>query len=152
MSDWTKSKRRKAAARISVPVPDILFLILLQCSEESSGIDNVADEFRERMRLELFSGGYVANGSRLEVDLDFIAVLDCLARFRRFQNRKADVDLVAVKNTRKRRRDDSAYAAGFDRNRSVLSGRSASEVISAYNDIAAFDFAAEFRINVHHAV
>ena len=88
----------------------------------------------------------------VEVDLHLVAVLDGFGGLGAFDDRKADVDGVPVKDAGEGLCDHTAYAGAFDGERRMLSRRTAAEVFLADDDVALLYLMDEFLVDVLHAV
>ena len=60
--------------------------------QQAALLDDIGNEGRERLSREAFTSGFIGNGARFGIDANYITVLDCVHRFRAFQNGKPRID------------------------------------------------------------
>ena len=119
---------------------------VLQAVHQPALGNDVLDKRRERRGLKGLAGGFVRNDAGVKVDADRVALGDCLACGGAFEDRQADIDGIAEENTGKRFRNNCLYSKCLKNTRCLLSGGSASEVLSSNYKISRFNLFGKIRI------
>ena len=130
----------------------IFHLFLIDIIDQSLGLNNLLHKFREGLTLVLLAAGTVVNDTAVEVYLHLVAVLNILSRLRTLNDRKSDIDGIAVKDTRKGLRDNAGDAGHLDDQRRVLAGGAAAEVLACHHNIAGLYLLHEIPVDILHAV
>ena len=76
---------------------------------------------------------------------NFISLFHIVVKIRLFDKKKAVVDGVAEKDPCKRFRNNTLYAQCFNDLRCLLSGGTAAEVLSCYNNVTFLDLSCQLR-------
>ena len=149
-----EAELQKAAAGVSNLRRSMhsIILILVNVIDQSACSDNLLHEGRKRLSFELPVLRLVGDDTGIEIDFDLITRLNCFCRLRAFDNRQSDIDRITVKNPGKGLCNNTADASRLDRNRRMLSGRTAAEVFIRNNDIAGLYVFDEILVNILHAV
>ena len=79
----------------------------------------------------------------IHLDGDGVALFDIVVQIRLLDQKKAVIDGVAEKDPSKGFRDNAGNAERLDDLRCLLSGGSASEVLSCYNNVALFNLSGQ---------
>ena len=77
---------------------------------------------------------------------NFISLFHIVVKIRLFDKKKAVVDGVAEKDPGKRFRNNTLYAQCFNNLRCLLSGGTAAEVLSCYNNVTFLDLSCQLRV------
>lgn len=88
------------------------------------------DKVGKGLSLISFVFGDVGDDAGVKVNGDFISIGDFFACLLTFQNGKADVDGVAIKNAGKGFSDDAGNSCGLDGDGGVFPGGTAAEVVA----------------------
>jgi hypothetical protein len=86
------------------------------------------------------------------IHLDLLPPGDPVPQFGRFEDRKAHVEGVAVKDPREAPGNDTGNPGSLDRDGGMFPGGTATEVLTGYDDIARAGVPGELCIEILHAV
>jgi hypothetical protein len=120
--------------------------------KQAAVFDYFQSEVRQRVKFDILAAGLVSDQARFVVDLDLVAVANLLKNVGKLDYVKAAVDRIAVENTGKRLRDDTADLCAADRPDGVLAARTAAKIVTGNDDIAGLYFLDKIRVEVFHAV
>lgn len=102
--------------------------------------------------MEHLSTGFIGDCTGSKIHADHITGLDTVTCLRAFEDRKPDIDRVAVENSGKGSSDDATDPTFLDGNGSVLTTASTTEILVSNHDIALFHLLYEILVDILHAV
>lgn len=79
-----------------------------------------------------------ANNTGIKIHFNLISRFNGAGCFRTFDDRKPYIDGIAIKDTGKGFRNHTAYAGGFDGNRSMLPGGATAKILFRNDNICLF--------------
>jgi len=97
-------------------------------------------------------GAHNGDPSRIAIHFDMLTPGHAVPQFSRFEDRKAHVEGVAVKDPREAPGDDTGNPGCLDRDGGMFPGGTATEVLTGYDDIARANVPGELCIEILHAV
>ena len=113
-------------------------LLLIYIWNQSPCRNNLLHKRRECLALIGLSRRLIRNDAAVKIDFHLVTRSDGLSSLRAFDDRQADVDSVAVKNSCKSLRYDTADPRALDYERRMLSGGAAAKILIRYDNIAFF--------------
>lgn len=102
--------------------------------------NDLLHELGECLSLEVLAGGEIFDHAGIEVDLDFIAIVDLAGCLWTLNDGQPDIDGIAVEDSCESLSDDAADACRLDGDGGMLSGGAAAEVFLRYDNVTFFTF------------
>ena len=136
----------------SLSIPGDQNLLIIDVIYKTALIDQLLHEGREGLALIGLTGGLISNDTGLKINLYQIAFFDLFGCFLTFDDGKSDIDGIPIEDAGEGFSDDATNACGLDCDRSMLSGGSATEVLTGNNQISCLVLLGEVSINVFHAM